>query len=40
MINFSIQDKRRVDWTFGVGYGDDLDQARVLLKNCMMIHVF
>jgi small conductance mechanosensitive channel len=40
MINFLTQDKRRVDWTFGVGYGDDLDQARALLKNYMMIYVF
>jgi hypothetical protein len=40
MINFLTQDKRCVDWTFGVGYGDDLDQDRALLKNYLTIHVF
>lgn len=27
MINFSTQPQRRVDWTFGIGYGDDIDKA-------------
>ena len=33
MINFSTEPRRRVDWTFGIGYGDDFDKAKsVLLK--------
>lgn len=33
LINFSKEETRRVDWTFGIGYGDDVDKAReVLLK--------
>ena len=32
MVNYSTQAKRRVDWTFGIGYGNDSDTAkRVLL---------
>lgn len=27
MINYSTQPTRRVDWTFGIAYGDDLDKA-------------
>ena len=35
MTNYSTEQKRRVDWTFGVAYGDDLDQARqVIQKLC------
>jgi small conductance mechanosensitive channel len=33
MVNFSTEEKRRVDFTFGIGYGDDVDKAKeVLLK--------
>ncbi|MEM9324976.1 MAG: mechanosensitive ion channel domain-containing protein [Bacteroidota bacterium] len=33
MTNFSTEPRRRVDWTFGVGYGDDADKTKaVLLK--------
>jgi small conductance mechanosensitive channel len=33
MINYSTQENRRVDWTFGIGYGDDVAKARdILLK--------
>ncbi len=31
MINFSTQAKRRVDWTFGIAYGDDYDAAKSLI---------
>ncbi len=27
LINFSTQATRRVDWTFGIAYGDDIDKA-------------
>jgi len=33
MVNFSTQETRRVDWTIGVGYGDDLDQARKTIQK-------
>lgn len=31
MTNFSTMDTRRVDWTFGIGYGDDVDKAEEVL---------
>ena len=33
MVNYSSEPLRRVDWTIGVGYGDDLDQARAVIKK-------
>ena len=33
MINYSTEPKRRVDWTFGIGYGDDVDQAKKVIKE-------
>lgn len=33
MVNFSTEERRRVDWTIGVGYGDDLDKARQVIKK-------
>lgn len=33
MINYSTQDKRRVDWVFGISYGDDVDKAYEVLKH-------
>lgn len=33
MVNFSTEPRRRVDWTVGIGYGDDADKAKeVLIK--------
>ena len=33
MKNYSAEETRRVDWTFGIGYGDSYDKAKeVLLK--------
>ena len=32
MVNFSTEAKRRVDWTVGVAYGDDLDVARASIQ--------
>ncbi|GAB1309539.1 mechanosensitive ion channel [Urechidicola sp. KH5] len=35
MVNYSAESTRRVDWTFGVAYGDDADKARsVISKLC------
>tara|TARA_R110001592_G_scaffold281911_1_gene549522 strand:- start:14360 stop:15232 length:873 start_codon:yes stop_codon:yes gene_type:complete len=33
MINFSTEAKRRVDWTIGIAYGDDIDKARAVIKK-------
>ncbi|RNC84383.1 MAG: mechanosensitive ion channel family protein [Balneola sp.] len=33
LTNFSTQETRRVDWTFGIGYGDDVDKAYEVLKR-------
>ena len=33
LTNYTKEDKRRVDWTFGIGYGDDLDKAKSILKD-------
>ena len=33
MTNFSTEAQRRVDWTFGIGYGDDVDQAKAVIKE-------
>ncbi|HQW05287.1 MAG TPA: mechanosensitive ion channel [Flavobacteriales bacterium] len=32
MVNYSTEAKRRVDLTFGIGYGDDIDKARGVLE--------
>lgn len=35
MTNYSIEEERRVDWTIGIGYGDDASKAeRVIKKLC------
>lgn len=31
MINYSTEALRRVDWTFGIGYGDDIDKAKSVI---------
>lgn len=31
LINYSTQPERRVDWVFGIGYGDDSDKAKEVL---------
>lgn len=33
MTNFSTEERRRVDWTFGIGYGDDTNKAKEVLKT-------
>ncbi len=33
LINYSAQENRRVDWTFGMGYGDNADEAMALLRK-------
>ena len=33
MTNFSTEPRRRVDWTFGVGYGDDAEKTKTVLLD-------
>ncbi len=33
MVNYSTEPRRRVDFTFGIAYGDDVDKARNVLLN-------
>ncbi|MCB0792763.1 MAG: mechanosensitive ion channel [Flavobacteriales bacterium] len=33
LVNFSTEPTRRVDLTFGIGYGDDIDKARAVLDK-------
>ncbi len=35
ITNYSTKDTRRVDLVFGVGYGDDLDNARRVLEEVL-----
>lgn len=33
MVNYSTEELRRVDWTVGIGYGDDADKARAVIQK-------
>jgi small conductance mechanosensitive channel len=33
MVNFSNEERRRVDWSIGIGYGDDIDKAKQVIKR-------
>jgi small conductance mechanosensitive channel len=33
ITNYSTEKTRRVDWTFGIGYGDSIEKAKDVLKN-------
>lgn len=33
MTNYSTENKRRVDWTYGIGYGDDINKAKLVIKR-------
>ena len=33
LTNFSTEDTRRVDWTFGIAYGDDADKTRKIIEQ-------
>lgn len=33
MVNFSVEEKRRVDWTIGIAYGDDVDKAKEVIRR-------
>jgi small conductance mechanosensitive channel len=36
LTNFSTQPTRRVDWTFGIAYGDDVDKAYEVLRELIV----
>jgi len=38
VINYDGNDKRRVDMTFGIGYGDDIDSARGVIAGVLDNH--
>lgn len=33
MTNYSTEPRRRVDWTVGIGYNDDVDKAKATIKE-------
>lgn len=33
LTNYSTEEKRRVDWTFGIGYGDDAAKAKAVIQK-------
>ncbi|MBD99635.1 MAG: mechanosensitive ion channel protein MscS [Verrucomicrobia bacterium] len=35
MTNYSTEETRRVDWTFGIGYGDKIEDARAILLEIL-----
>lgn len=35
MVNYSTEARRRVDWTFGIGYGDDAEKAQEVLLQML-----
>ncbi len=35
MVNYSIEPTRRVDWTIGIGYGDDVDVAKKVVMEML-----
>ncbi len=35
MVNYSTEPTRRVDWTFGIGYGDDVAKAQSVMTEML-----
>lgn len=35
ITNYSAMDTRRVDWVFGIGYGDDIRQAKQVIEGIL-----
>ena len=33
ITNYTTEPQRRVDWTFGIGYGDDVDKAEKIIRE-------
>lgn len=38
LINYSAQETRRVDFKFGIGYGDDIEKAKKVLNDILNKH--
>ncbi len=38
LINYSAQETRRVDFKFGIGYGDDIEKAKKVLNDIVNKH--
>jgi len=38
LINYSREEQRRVDFSFGIGYGDDIDKARAVILDVIHAH--
>ena len=38
IVNYSEMDRRRVDFSFSIGYGDDYEKAKEIVKNICMEH--
>ena len=36
IVNYSVYDRRRAEWTFGVGYGVNLAQAETVIRDTVM----
>lgn len=36
LVNFSTEATRRVDFSFGIGYGDDIDKARKVIRDIVV----
>jgi len=36
IVNFSARDTRRIDMTFGIGYEDNIKQAKILIEEAML----
>ena len=35
MVNYTAEKTRRVDWTFGIGYGDSTDKAKEVILGIL-----
>jgi small conductance mechanosensitive channel len=35
MVNYSTESERRVDWQFGIAYGDDITKAREIIQELL-----
>lgn len=38
IVNYSVKETRRVDWKFGVGYDDDQDKVKEILRDIVLSH--
>ncbi len=38
MVNYSSEEKRRVDFVFGIGYDDDIDKAKEVIRSVAQSH--